>query len=72
MALPPSVPGIPGFEDGGNMLRGPGDVQGATVEQDEDDGFAGGYCGFEELLLFAGEIERGAGGAFAAHALELA
>ena len=54
------------------MGGGPGDVEGARVEEDEDDGFAGGYGGFEKLLLFAGKIEGGAGGAFAAHALEFA
>ena len=72
MALPPSVPGYQASRMAGTCCGGPGDVEGAAVEEDEHDGFAGGDSGFEKLLLLAGESEAGARGALAAHALELA
>jgi len=54
------------------VLRGPGDVEWAAVEQDQNDGLAeGGYC-FEKFLLLAGQIERGAGRGFATHVLNFA
>ncbi len=64
--------GIPEFEDGGDVLAGPVDIERAAVEQKQDDGFAGGDGGFEKLLLAAGKGERGAGGVLAAHVLRFA
>src|SRR5277367_2236902 len=61
--------GIPGFEDGGNILRGPLDVERPAVEEDKDYGFASGGDGFEEFFFLAREVEGFAGGGFAAHVL---
>ena len=42
------------------MLLRPVDGEGAAVEEDDDEGFAGGREGFEELLLRGGELDVGA------------
>ena len=46
--------GIPGFEDGGGVLLGPVDGDGAAVHEDNDEGFTCGCDGLEELLLGSG------------------
>ena len=54
------------------MLGGPGDVQGATVHEDEDDGLAERGDLLEKLLLLAGKVEGVARGGFAGHVLGFA
>src|SRR5262249_24334450 len=55
-----AVAGIPGFEDGVGVLLGPGDCEGGAVHEDYDEGFAGGFGGFKELLLGGGQGDVGA------------
>src|SRR5580698_7741254 len=49
--------GIPGVEDGGKVVVGPGDGERPGVHEDENGFRVGGIDGFEELLLCTGQIE---------------
>ena len=43
--------GIPGFDDGGDVLGGPRNVERAAVDKHEDDGLAGRGDGFQQFFL---------------------
>src|ERR1700739_4916554 len=51
---------VPGFDDGGEVLVFPVDRYSAAVEQNQDDGFAGGGNGADQVLLDFGQVEAGA------------
>ncbi len=51
---------MPGFEDGVRVLLGPGYREGGAVHEDDDERFAGGLRGFEELLLCGRQGDVGA------------
>ena len=70
MPLPPWLPGIPRFENRGDMFGGPGDFERAAVDENEHDRFAGGADGFEQFFLTARELQRRARGGFAAHQID--
>src|SRR5438270_11651283 len=49
--------GIPGFENRGNVLGSPGDVERTSIDYHEHYGFASGGDSFEQLLLASGNVE---------------
>ena len=50
--------GVPRFHDGGDMFVGPVHGQGASVQQDQDDGFAQLVNGLHQFPLDARQLER--------------
>src|SRR5580704_3905898 len=61
-----SLTRIPGFDDGGEMLVFPVDGDGAAIEHNQDDWFAGSDDGADQVLLDFGQVEAGAVAAFEA------
>jgi len=56
----PLLAGIPGLQDGGDVLRGPGDADGAAPQQDQDHRLAQGVEALQKLLLGPGQGQVGA------------
>ncbi len=57
MAVPPSSPGYQASRMACGVLLRPVDGEGAAVLQDDDERLAGGGDGFEEFLLYGGQVD---------------